>query len=845
MIDGAALKTTPGESSFAEMVSAAGISSIEFTPQATHSEFDSFVRAFAASGPKFEGLSKLLKDALGEPGASGIRVNEFRVVASDAVGESGQAQARAVGEAMAKALGSEAGELKEALADPQKLLALIAAAEGAAESQGGQGGPGGGGPGGAADGSAQGAASAGTPIAQGGVLATGAPTTATPAAAPTSRATPPAAAASSGEIDELTVFRMLGQLGQGSGKPGAPIDPEHFRQQVAAMPAQSRHVLQQALAAIANESPGAQDPQLLLKLAERLAIRIAMKRFERGDTKVDAVQEMLNRMGSEIDSLRKKLASYEEKPQVAEVQEEREEGLEQKFWTILPAEDKLRMLLGPAAFEVSVRHIRQFLEHVPRRGDLQTPRTVLAHYAEGIREKDAQMRQRVAEGIAALSDHYASAGDDTLAAAIAAIGAQLLAEKKTDLQNSLCTTLVHLSQQAADCRHYTALKQAMMQLSLLSHERPDLANTLRPRIGLENRVPHLIEEALKKPSVPQSLLDVLKEMPRTAALQAAHQFNLATETERSDRVIALAQALGPDTAEVLRETLRSSPDSEALLTIGLLTRLESGAVAEHLSARLPRWNHFYQNQVVRQLASSGAAGRGELLAHLLDQFDPLVLAPAVDEIGMSGDIQGAPRLMRLASGELPSGWPSYLQVKAIEALRRLHAKEAVPILRKIVEEKKLWMWAQPRELRVVALQALLKIEPEWARKFAPDSGLAQDEIALAPREATADWTGVRQRCYERIRPQRAVKAEIVVGKQKFELSVVDLSLGGAFAMGEIHLPAGTCAELTLKAGTAEATATVLLRGARKGGVNFEIVDISFEERSKLRRMLIDLQKESS
>ncbi len=816
MIDGEAIKATPAESSFAEMVSAAGISSIEFTPRASQEEFDKFVRAFAGSGPKFEGLSGLLKAALGDPASSGIRVNEFRVVASDAVGESGQAQARIAGEAMAKALGADLEELKEALADPQKLLALIAAAEGAGARQEGRA-----------------AAEPGSGAADSAAHANGASEGGTHAP-------------SADVVHEQAAFGMLSQLGQSTGAPGAAIDPQHFRQQVAALPVQGRQVLQEALAGLAAESPtGAQDPQLLIKLAERLALRIAMKRFERGDAKVDAVQEMLSRMGREIDCLRTKLTAYESQAQEAHKELESPEKLVEQFWAILPAEDKLRTLLSPQAFDLPSRHIRTFLEQVPRRGDVQTPRTVLEHYAEGAGEENAATRRRVVEGIADLADLFAGAGDETLERALGAIGAQLLVEQEVELQNALSSAFVHLSQLAADGRRFGALKQAMVQISALAHHRPDIANALRPRIGMESRVPHLIEEALKKPAVPPHLLEVLKEMPRAAALHTANQFNQATEKERSDRVFALATALGPDTADVLRETLRSGPDSEALLTVGLLTRLEIGAVDGLLTARLPRWNHFYQNQVVRQIASSGATGRGELLAQLIDRFDPLDVVSAVDEIGMCGDTRAAPRLLRVAAGELPAGWPAFLRIKAIEALGRLRAKEAAPILRKIVEEKKLWIWTQPRELRVLALQVLLKIETEWAQKFVPESGLTQDELALAPREPTPDWAGVRQRCYERITPRRALKAKLLANQQEFVVTIVDMSLGGAFAMGSVNVPPGTRAEFLLKAGTAEIKAVVLIRGTRKGGVNFEIVDIGFEERSRLRRMLIDIQKESA
>ena len=50
-----------------------------------------------------------------------------------------------------------------------------------------------------------------------------------------------------------------------------------------------------------------------LKLAEHIAIRFALERYERGDIQVDVVRQMLNESSAELDSLRKMLGIYEEK----------------------------------------------------------------------------------------------------------------------------------------------------------------------------------------------------------------------------------------------------------------------------------------------------------------------------------------------------------------------------------------------------------------------------------------------------------------------------------------------------------------------------------------------------
>ena len=72
--------------------------------------------------------------------------------------------------------------------------------------------------------------------------------------------------------------------------------------------------------------------------------------------------------------------------------------------------------------------------------------------------------------------------------------------------------------------------------------------------------------------------------------------------------------------------------------MGLVSRLDVGTLLELLPVRLPEWNRFYHDIVVRQIAYGAAPDRGRTLLELAEVLDPLVLPEAVDEIGMSGDL---------------------------------------------------------------------------------------------------------------------------------------------------------------------------------------------------------------
>jgi len=76
---------------------------------------------------------------------------------------------------------------------------------------------------------------------------------------------------------------------------------------------------------------------------------------------------------------------------------------------------------------------------------------------------------------------------------------------------------------------------------------------------------------------------------------------------------------------------------------------------------------------------------------------------------MSGDIDVVPWLLRMAQMEKSEN--GLEQLKAIEAVGRLRVQNAVPILRKILEAKNVFRWQYPSEVRIVAAQALAKIDP--------------------------------------------------------------------------------------------------------------------------------------
>ncbi len=826
LIDGVPFEASASGRSFCQLLSAAGLASIFFSKQVTQEDLSRFAQAFPTGNAKTDAVAEKLKAALAN--SPGIRVNEIRFVAEDA----SLSGAKAAAELTARALGADNEAFKEWLNDPQKLLQLIAAAEGSKGAGGGAPGPGRG----------------GQPIALGGADV---PTTApTPGASPrgllggtagaSSGSSPPSTGgAAPGEEDELQgILRLFTRLGQLSGQPTAD-QPGLLQQQVSGLPESAQVTLRQALASLVTHTPKRPDEPMLVELAEHLAIRFALDRFERGEMRVNAVRKMLDRMNQEIDTLRKILGVHEEKmARAGMVVESHADILDRKFWAAVPESGKRSVLLSPEAWCIPPRNIRQYVEELLKGEEKELAQKILLNYASCISSPETEARRKTAAGLSELAELY-GADAQTLATAIRQAGAQLGFEREAELQSIVSAAFVRLAQEAATRHCYPAMHQAMDSLDGVENQRPAFAQDLRPRIGVENRLPEFIEEALRAEQIAAGLPELLRLMPRPAMEQLMARFNRSTHRRDCERLVALAGELGPEGASLLRELLRVNPGAEAAETVGLLSRLDAATVEQWLTQRVREFQQPAQDRIVRLLAVGGAPERSRLLLALLDKLDPLFVALAVDEIGMGGDTSVAAQLVPLAEGKLPELASVYVQLKAIEAVGRLRVPGAASALRHIAEARHIWRWTYPIELRIAAVQALARIDPEWTQSFLRKSGLNEANLAapFSPLDPVADCRWVRQRRYPRVRLARTLTAVATSSRETSHLEIRSLSLSGGLAGFDRHMTHGRVVALKLGGGLHAIRAQAVVRDARAQGLGFEFVEMDLEERAKLRRLL--------
>ena len=165
---------------------------------------------------------------------------------------------------------------------------------------------------------------------------------------------------------------------------------------------------------------------------------------------------------------------------------------------------------------------------------------------------------------------------------------------------------------------------------------------------------------------------------------------------------------------------------------------------------------------------------------------------------------------------------------------------AATVLRRILEARKTWRWANPSELRIVAAQALEKLDPDWTRSFMPQSGLSASELSIEPLDADPSSSAMRQRRYPRLRMERPVPGATVNLKENCRIEIPEMALSGGVAISEQNLHPGSVVDLRLTAGQKHVRAQTIIRDANTQARAFEVVEMDLEERAKLRKLLVQL-----
>jgi len=210
-------------------------------------------------------------------------------------------------------------------------------------------------------------------------------------------------------------------------------------------------------------------------------------------------------------------------------------------------------------------------------------------YASCVGLEAPEARRTTAIGLSDLGELYGSGDGSALMDAIRRLGNQLAIEREPELQTLISAAFVRLSQEAASKRCYPAMQQALSSLDSVEAQRPGSTQSLRPRIGAEERLPEFIEEALRSGHMADGMSEILGLMPKATLHYATNRFGHCGFREDCELLCDVVRGLGEDATQRLIETLQTAPAGEAAEAIGLLSQLSPESVEKILPLRLSQW----------------------------------------------------------------------------------------------------------------------------------------------------------------------------------------------------------------------------------------------------------------
>ena len=228
-----------------------------------------------------------------------------------------------------------------------------------------------------------------------------------------------------------------------------------------------------------------------------------------------------------------------------------------------------------------------------------------------------------------------------------------------------------------------------------------------------------------------------------------------------------------------------------------------------------------------------------LLVALYDTLDPLIRPLAIDEMGMSGRPECITKIVDLVQDD---STPGFARIKAIEAVGRLRASAASPALQKILETKQVWRWAYPHGIadRGGAGAAEDRAHAwRWrrSRRVASD----RKELVLEPTDPEPNAPVIRQRRYARLKLTRHVPCgddELAREHAAFDCGIEYGRRNRSSGPPPGARVAADAEDCLMACGTSGRKRSCA--GARPQAMAFEFVDMDLDERSRLRKLLLEL-----
>jgi PilZ domain len=638
-------------------------------------------------------------------------------------------------------------------------------------------------------------------------------------------------------------------------EPGRDLTPEEGAGAIhRAMEEASHDAVRMLLSAISQYSPEeGESPQFYVKrLSESLIFEYLLAEFAAGSLTAVLVRPTFERLGevlaaagqfSGADGPGKQAPSAPMKKSslaATWAAESYREKLVTRFWLELPPREKSLVLRGPDLWSVPVVALRQTLGNLADAGadaPRREARHIVLNYARRLEHEDPRARQEVAAGLNELSPIIESLWPNQLPEDLSKVALTALQiERQPQTSAALATFIESLSHIAVVRGDYDGFESILLALEQSSGDF-DQANlsTLAKRLFAQDRVFLLVDAGLAHRALDPVLPRLLVRDPDKLLDRLTFLLGEVRGASLLPAMARLIRTIGVPVLTILETRLYEARPQRVMAAIKLLAAADPDRLLRGLTRALGSWEWNMQDLAISELSRPTNAPNAQTAAFVfstvLTNAHPLVVPMMIDQIGLSGESSAIPQLMEIASGEHIALRDQFVRIKAIEALGRLRATEAMQLLHLLAERRSGIAFAEPSGLRAAAEDALAVIEDR------PTSASVRATFD-APNTHTPLYSVPRR--YTRVPLDSPLRAQVSAKAAGASLArVKTISLGGAYLESSKTLSVGESVQLEVRSGLGKKIhCTAIVRNSTADGNGVEFVHMKDEDRNKLRKLVL-------
>jgi hypothetical protein len=609
-----------------------------------------------------------------------------------------------------------------------------------------------------------------------------------------------------------------------------------------AMEEASRDSVCMMLSSVSQYGPreGERPQPYLLRLSENIIFEFLNAEFSSGSLTPTSVRPMFHRLGDVIVSSGGYSGPHSSQHlsslAVTWATDTHREKLIDRFWMELPAREKSAVLRGADVWCVPVPALRQTLGQLADAGadaPRREARNIVLNYARRLEHVDASARRSVAAGLNELTSIIESLWPNQVPEDLSRGGMKALDKETAPETAGLLAAFVEsLGRIAVNRADYAGFESILSSLERAPQDKEhDHVTALANRLVAQDRWLLLVDAALANRALDPVLPRLLQRDPERLLDRMTL---LLTDPKGAEMVPAMARLLrtiGVPVLNLLETRLYEARRQRVTAAIKLLAVADPERLLRGLARAMASWEWNLQDLAVSELSRpancASAQSAAFVFSAVLADAHPMVVPMMIDQIGLAQETTAVAQLMEIAAGEHDVLRDQFVRIKAIEALGRMRALEAVELLRTLAESREGLTYSEPSGLRAAAEDGLAMIEnrPTSARVRAAYESAAQPSASyVVPRR------------YVRVPLESPLRAQIE-GSHAGLARVKTISLGGAYLESPKKLSVGDSIKLEVRSGLRKINFTAIVRNIGPHGSGVEFVHMGDEDREKLRKLV--------